>query len=169
MNWKSFVAVWIFPLLIAKSKIKLDGYTPSTAKSIFSSFAVIFNLSAPGAAKFKNPLELSFKLSSSFDVTTSSNALNPTAADGLISLACNITSCSGTSTRNPFIKNTPFWIPYADPVTAAFDCSVKAKPDPAGIEDIPSSVNGISEFAISVSPSKKVLVVLSEEEFLYAT
>ena len=42
----------------------------------------IFNLCAPGAEKFENPLELSYSVLSSSGVITRSTILNPTLAEG---------------------------------------------------------------------------------------
>ena len=45
--------------------------------------ADIFNLSAPGAAKFENPLALSYSDLSSLADTISSKIVSPTLYDGL--------------------------------------------------------------------------------------
>ena len=44
---------------------------------------LIWNLSAPGAAKFVNPLALSNKESSSFDPMINSSTFKPTLYDGV--------------------------------------------------------------------------------------
>ena len=65
------------------------------------------SLSAPGAAKFENPLALSYKDLSSFADTISSTIVRPTRYDGELVYGSNIISLVSTSTNVPLIKKTP--------------------------------------------------------------
>ena len=81
--------------------------------------AVIFNLSAPGAAKFENPLALSYNESSSLDETISSRIVRPTLYEGVFVYGSSIISLFATSTNVPLIKNTPCPTDASDPIAVA--------------------------------------------------
>ena len=86
------------------------------------------NLSAPGAAKFENPLALSYRsLSDAEAVTNSSFTNKPTLYDGELLYWSRITVESATVTKNPLIKYTPWAIFAAAPVDVELDMIVVAK------------------------------------------
>ena len=64
----------------------------------------IFNLSEPGAAKFVNPLALSYNESSSFALTNSSWILKPTRYEGVFVYGSRTILLAATSTNVPLIK-----------------------------------------------------------------
>ena len=53
-----------------------------SVKDFFESSVLIFNLSAPGAAKLEKPLALSYSWGSSLAVIICSSIVNPTLYDG---------------------------------------------------------------------------------------
>ena len=75
-----------------------------SVNSFLASCVLILSLSAPGAAKFENPLALSYNESSSFAVTNCSSMLRPTLYEGSKSYGFKIILSEGTSTKLPLIK-----------------------------------------------------------------
>ena len=80
---------------------------------------VIFNLSAPGAAKFENPLALSYRESSFLAVINCSSMFKPTLYDGLFEYGSKTILSVDTSTKFPLIKYVPEDIPTAEPMAEA--------------------------------------------------
>ena len=63
------------------------------------------NLSAPGAAKFENPLALSYRSLSEAEAVTNSSLTNkPTLYEGAFVYWSRMTVESETVTKNPLIK-----------------------------------------------------------------
>ena len=81
---------------------------------------MIFNLSAPGAAKFENPFALSNSEESSLDDIIDSKILNPTLYDGLFVYGSNTIVLVGTLMKVPLTKYTPSFIFTALPTAEAF-------------------------------------------------
>ena len=96
------IIFFISPSSTRKSSIKLVSL--KSVKLFLASVVVIFNLSAPGAAKLENPLALSYKESSSFAVTNCSSIFNPTLYDGVFEYGSNTILSVDTSTKDPLMK-----------------------------------------------------------------
>ena len=90
-----------------------------SVKLFFANVVVIFNLSAPGAAKLENPLALSYSESSSFAVISCSWILRPTLYDGVLLYGSKTILSVDTSTKEPLIKYVPEDIPTEDPIAEA--------------------------------------------------
>ena len=91
-----------------------------SVRDFFDKVAVIFNLSAPGAAKLENPFALSNNEESSLDDIIDSVTFNPTRYDGLFEYGSNTMVLAGTLTKVPLMKYTPSFIFTALPTAEAF-------------------------------------------------
>ena len=107
----------ISPSSILKSSMKFVSL--KSVKLFFPNVVVIFNLSAPGAAKFENPLALSYRESSFLAVINCSSMFKPTLYDGLFEYGSKTILSVDTSTKFPLIKYVPEDIPTAEPMAEA--------------------------------------------------
>ena len=80
---------------------------------------LILSLSAPGAAKFENPLALSYNDSSSFAETNSSLMKSPTRYEGLFVYGSRTNLSADTFTKCPRMKKTPSAIETIHPTPEA--------------------------------------------------
>ena len=128
--------------------------------------AVIFNLSAPGAAKFENPLALSYSDLSSLADTISSKIVRPTLYDGVLVYGSSIISLFATSTNVPLTKKTPCPTDAREPIEVASSDTTVATVSPADTVVFPY-VNVSS--VINISPSSKLEMLLSVPDCVYFT
>ena len=97
----------------------------------------ILSLSAPGAAKFENPLALSYNDSSSFADTNSSLIKSPTRYEGVFVYGSKTNLSADPFTKCPRIKKTPSAIETLHP-TADASISIRlATVSPALIRVLP--------------------------------
>ena len=117
---------------------------------------VIFNLSAPGAAKLLNPFELSVNVESSSAFIVSSKTLNPILPVGVFEYWFNNIVSVLTFTNVPLIKYTPSDMEKDDPVDVEFEVMVDANASPLGMNVLFSGPEIMSMSAANNSPSAKV-------------